>query len=169
VKTSEQSVSAMPGAKSEPGSAPAQALFRVSASAVPRPVQAVGLLGLLSHRKKADGGAPGRGVIVSNGTLPSRANRSGVRQGLRGALSTQFDNTGPCLDALVFVEQAGDRLRQALNNMPERARQAFLLHRLEGLPPEKIARQLGVTAAVVERDVANVVQHLTRELFAGKA
>lgn len=85
-----------------------------------------------------------------------------------GALNTRIDNTGPCLDELVFVEQAGDRLRRALNEMPQRARQAFLLHRLEGLSHDKIARQLGVTTRIVENDVAQVVQHLTRVLFASE-
>ena len=83
-------------------------------------------------------------------------------------MNTRIDNTGPCLDELVFVEQAGDRLRHALNEMPERARQAFLLHRLEGLSHEKIARQLGVATRVIEQDVAAVVQHLTRTLFASE-
>lgn len=83
-------------------------------------------------------------------------------------MNTRIDNTGPCLDELVFVEQAGDRLRHALNEMPQRARQAFLLHRLEGLSHDKIARQLGVTTRIVEKDVAQVVQHLTRTLFASE-
>ncbi len=80
-------------------------------------------------------------------------------------MSTQFDSTGPCLDELVFVEQASDRIRRALNDVPERARQAFLLHRLEGLSYEKIAELLGVTTRTVERDVAAVIAHLKRTLF----
>lgn len=87
---------------------------------------------------------------------------------LRSAVNLRLDDSGPCLDELVFVEQAGDRLRRALNDMPTRARQAFLLHRLEGLSHDKIARQLGVTTRIVERDVAAVVEHLTRILFASE-
>lgn len=101
--------------------------------------------------------------------VPTRAGESGpAGKQHRDALNTRFDNSGPCLDELVFVEQASDRLRHALNDVPERARQAFLLHRLEGLSHDKIARQLGVTTRIVERDVAAVVEHLTRILFASE-
>ena len=83
-------------------------------------------------------------------------------------MNTRVDKSGPCLDELVFVELAGDRLRQALNEMPERARQAFLLHRLEGLSFDKIAAQLGVSPRVVQSDVAGVIERLTRILFANE-
>lgn len=79
-----------------------------------------------------------------------------------------FDNTGPCLDELVFVEQASDRIRRALNEVPARARQAFLLHRLEKLPYDRIAEQLEVTPRTVEHDVAAVIAHLKRTLFANE-
>lgn len=83
-------------------------------------------------------------------------------------MSTQFDKTGPCLDELVFVEQASDRIRRALSDVPERARQAFLLHRLEGLSYDRIAEQLGVTTRTVERDVVAVIARLTQTLFASE-
>lgn len=86
----------------------------------------------------------------------------------RGAVNTTVDKSGPCLDELVFVELASDRLRQALNEMPDRARQAFLLHRLEGLSFDKIAAQLGVPPRVVKSDVAGVIERLTRILFANE-
>lgn len=83
-------------------------------------------------------------------------------------MDTRLDKTGPCLDELVFVEQASDRIRRALNDVPERARQAFLLHRLENLTYGRIAEQLDVTTGTVERDIAAVIAHLKRALFASE-
>jgi RNA polymerase sigma-70 factor (ECF subfamily) len=57
-------------------------------------------------------------------------------------------------------------LRGALDELPERARHAFLLHRFEGLRHAAIAAHLGVTTRTVERDIASALAHLKRALFA---
>ncbi|NJO12901.1 MAG: hypothetical protein HC872_04905 [Gammaproteobacteria bacterium] len=84
-------------------------------------------------------------------------------------MNRSVDKSGPCLDELVFVELARDRLRQALAELPARARHAFLLYRLEGWSIGRIAARQRVSQRVVERDLAKVVEHLTRALFERKA
>ncbi len=88
-------------------------------------------------------------------------------QALR-VLSAHLDDTGPSLDELVFVEQASERIRRALNDLPDRMREVFLLHRLEGLRHEQIAALFGITTRTVERDVAAVVGHLKRTVFSSE-
>jgi RNA polymerase sigma-70 factor (ECF subfamily) len=94
-----------------------------------------------------------------------RAIREARRRDSYVELTAQLDNTAPAPDELVVVDQATECLRGALNELPERARQAFLLHRLEGLRYPTIASRLGVTTRTVERDIAAVLAHLKRALL----
>jgi len=80
-------------------------------------------------------------------------------------ITTQLSNTEPGVDELVFVEQASERLRAALWELPQRTREAFLLHRIEGYSHTQVAAQLGVTTRTVERDVAAALNHLKKALF----
>lgn len=84
-------------------------------------------------------------------------------------IKAQLDDTGPSLDEVVFVEQASEGIRRALYDLPDRMREVFLLHRLEGLRHEQIAAHFGITTRTVERDVAAVVGHLKRTVFASEA
>jgi RNA polymerase sigma-70 factor (ECF subfamily) len=98
--------------------------------------------------------------------------RRSLREARRSAsmfeLAAQLDNTAPTPDELAFVDQASERLRGALNELPERARHAFLLHRFEGLPYESIAARLRVTTRTIERDIAAALGQLKRALFASE-
>lgn len=103
-----------------------------------------------------------RNLIADRGRRLSRESR---RAASLSAIAAQLDNTAPAADELAFVDEAGERLRVALAELPERARHAFLLHRLEGFGYERIAARLGVTTRTVERDIAGALAHLRRALF----
>jgi RNA polymerase sigma-70 factor (ECF subfamily) len=94
-----------------------------------------------------------------------RAFREARRRESFFELGAQLDNAAPAPDELAFVDQASECLRCALDELPERARHAFLLHRFEGLRHESIAARLGVTTRTIERDIAAVLAHLKRALF----
>ncbi|UFH51112.1 sigma-70 family RNA polymerase sigma factor [Pseudomonas sp. KNUC1026] len=64
------------------------------------------------------------------------------------------------IEALVAI----DRL---LDELPERARTAFLMAKLDGLPCPHIAERLGVSLATVERDLAKALRHCYRIAFEG--
>jgi RNA polymerase sigma-70 factor (ECF subfamily) len=71
------------------------------------------------------------------------------------------------MDELAFMEPARERLRSALQQLPARARRAFLLHRLEGLSHAEVAERLGVPVSVVGQDVREALAHLKRAVLAG--
>jgi len=59
------------------------------------------------------------------------------------------DGDDPVLDAA--AEQFAERLEGALERLTPRARAAFILHRRDGLSPEEIAAQLGISRAMVKK------------------
>jgi RNA polymerase sigma factor (sigma-70 family) len=53
-----------------------------------------------------------------------------------------------------------ERLVEALNELPDRTRNAFILARMEGLKHPEIARRLGVSVSSVEKYVIKATDHL---------
>lgn len=57
------------------------------------------------------------------------------------------------------------RLQSALDTLSERARQIFILRKVEGLSQKEIAEKLGITEAIVENDASRslraVLQRMT--------
>lgn len=65
---------------------------------------------------------------------------------------------------------ANERLRRALkviDAMPERRREAFLLHRIDGLSYPQIARSMGVSVKAVEKHMSSAMLQLVRGMQAG--
>lgn len=61
------------------------------------------------------------------------------------------------------VAESRDSLRaleRALQGLPERYREAFVLRHVESLPPDEVAAALGVSLATVKRDLARARDHL---------
>jgi RNA polymerase sigma-70 factor (ECF subfamily) len=56
------------------------------------------------------------------------------------------------------------RLRRAFAKPEPQTREAFLLHRVEGLSYREIAARLGITAEAVERHVADALYELARRI-----
>lgn len=52
------------------------------------------------------------------------------------------------------------RLRRALAKLDPRTREAFLLHRTEGLSYDEIGERLGISPEAVERHVADALYRL---------
>jgi RNA polymerase sigma-70 factor (ECF subfamily) len=57
-----------------------------------------------------------------------------------------------------------ERLVEALNELPDRTRNAFLLARMEGLKHPEIARRLGVSVSSVEKYVLKATVHLAKRV-----
>jgi RNA polymerase sigma-70 factor (ECF subfamily) len=51
------------------------------------------------------------------------------------------------------------RIYQAVDELPEKCRQAFLLHRASGLSYSEIARELGVSVSSVEKYILQALKH----------
>ncbi|RMX06948.1 sigma-70 family RNA polymerase sigma factor [Allofranklinella schreckenbergeri] len=65
----------------------------------------------------------------------------------------------------LMYRQALDAVQAALHALPERARQAFLAHRLHGTPQSELAARHGVSLATIERDVQQASARLHAALL----
>jgi RNA polymerase sigma-70 factor (ECF subfamily) len=56
-------------------------------------------------------------------------------------------------ESLMANRQAVERVAMAIEGLPPRCRQAFVMHKIDGMPHNHIARQLGVSRSAVEKYV----------------
>jgi RNA polymerase sigma-70 factor (ECF subfamily) len=67
----------------------------------------------------------------------------------------------------LFVEsELQKQIKKALEKLPDRTREIFLLSRSEGIPNEEIAEQLGLSKRTVETQISNALRILRQELKA---
>ncbi len=64
----------------------------------------------------------------------------------------------------VEVEQMRDRYREAVAALPERMRQVFILHRVEGQSYKEIAARLDISVRTVEWHIAEAIVRISRGL-----
>jgi RNA polymerase sigma factor (sigma-70 family) len=65
--------------------------------------------------------------------------------------------------ALIEAEQ-GQRLADAIADLPDAARRAFCLHKIDGLSHTEVAARLGISRSGVEKHMAVAIRHLRRAL-----
>ncbi|MBO3274474.1 RNA polymerase sigma factor [Pseudomonas schmalbachii] len=56
------------------------------------------------------------------------------------------------------------QLSQALQSLPPRRREAFILHKFEGLSQAEVARRMGISLSMVEKHVASALLHCKRHV-----
>ncbi|TBU85657.1 sigma-70 family RNA polymerase sigma factor [Phytopseudomonas dryadis] len=61
--------------------------------------------------------------------------------------------------ATLYQLQRAELLQRALDELPARCRQAFLLRKLEGLCHDDIAQAMGISKAMVEKHIVNAMRH----------
>lgn len=64
----------------------------------------------------------------------------------------------------LFQEEFNKSLKQAIDRMPDRCRQTFLLSRQSGLTYRQIAGQMGITPKAVERNMTRALSYLREAL-----
>jgi RNA polymerase sigma-70 factor (ECF subfamily) len=64
-------------------------------------------------------------------------------------------------DRVLIGREEVERVVNALGQLPERTRAAFVLHRFEGLKHAEIARRLGVSVSAVEKHVMRALKHVS--------
>ena len=55
-------------------------------------------------------------------------------------------------------------LVEAVDDLPEKTRHAFQLHKLEGLSHAETARRMGISTSTVEKHISSALKTLTRRL-----
>ena len=67
-------------------------------------------------------------------------------------------------ERVLLGKEALDRLLDAMESLPPRARQALLLHRFEEANYAAVARRMGITVSAVERLITRALRHVAAEL-----
>lgn len=94
-----------------------------------------------------------RDRIRRDKTLRSHLNETELRQ-------ERFEGISP--ERVVLDRQALQAAMRRLNELDERTRDAFVLHRLEGWKHAEIAQAFGVSVSSVEKYVIKALAHLMR-------
>ena len=104
--------------------------------------------------------------VASNIALDQlRARRADERRLVPDGLTAEQPSA--VLPADIVMEQA-DRLRllaQAIDELPPRCRETFLLHKIEGLSHVEVARRLGISRSMVEKHVMKALAHCRDRLI----
>ena len=100
-----------------------------------------------------------------------------VRQGKRTAVRDKAwtETSGAVVDGVSIADQPSpedaawarlklDQVTRALEGVAPKARQAFRLHRIEGLTHAQIAERLGVSTSSVEKYLSSVLARLIKEV-----
>lgn len=75
------------------------------------------------------------------------------------ALAQQPESYAPSAEDYALVREAIETLDHLLDGLPRRARQVFLMNRLEEMTHVEIAQAVGVSLATVERDMKLALSH----------
>jgi RNA polymerase sigma-70 factor (ECF subfamily) len=70
----------------------------------------------------------------------------------------------PAQCEILELEQMRDRYREIVQALPERMREVFILHRIEGLSYKEIAARLDISARTVEWHIAQAIVRISRGL-----
>jgi RNA polymerase sigma-70 factor (ECF subfamily) len=70
-------------------------------------------------------------------------------------------DTAPGIEEVMLSRERIDRLSECLQRLPEKTRNIFLAHRVEGLPYKEIARLHGLSVSSVEKHMAKAMLMLS--------
>lgn len=103
---------------------------------------------------------------VAHSVLTDRARRDATRCRSRHNSLEEIHHPVEVLSPLRVLEgrEQVQRLVAALDTLPARARQAFVLHRFEDMSYSAIARQMGVSVSAVEKHIARAVRQLAEAI-----
>ena len=95
--------------------------------------------------------------------LADRLRRLSVR---RSAEHVQYDENEHAIEdfsaeRVLAAREQVDMVLAALEDLPERTRFAFVLHRFEGLRQQEIARRLGISVSAVEKHFVRALNHVS--------
>jgi RNA polymerase sigma-70 factor (ECF subfamily) len=71
---------------------------------------------------------------------------------------------GETVERTVLARQELERVRQALAELPEKTRRAFVLHVIDGLPTPEVARLMGLKERMVRLHVSRALTRCKESL-----
>jgi RNA polymerase sigma-70 factor (ECF subfamily) len=81
-----------------------------------------------------------------------------------GTVGGEVVTEQPSAEDAVWARLKLGRVIVALESLPEKTREAFRLHKLEGLSHAETAEAMGVSRSAVEKYVSATLKHLLREV-----
>ncbi|WP_181404647.1 RNA polymerase sigma factor [Asticcacaulis tiandongensis] len=81
---------------------------------------------------------------------------------LSETLSTEKNIEALSPERVLISKQSLERIMLALEKLDERAREVFILHRLESMKYADIARMYGLSVSSIEKDMIRAIAHLAR-------
>ncbi|MDZ7855857.1 sigma-70 family RNA polymerase sigma factor [Sphaerotilus sp.] len=94
---------------------------------------------------------------VANGLVVDLVRRRRIEAAYLGAVAHQPEAQAPSPETRAIVVEALMAIDSLLDRLPAKARQAFLLCKLDGLTYAQIAAQLGVSVSSVEKYIATAL------------
>ena len=103
---------------------------------------------------------------IAANLLRDRARREATKRAFTKQLTDQKENAFEELspERVLLGKQKVVELKKALNELPERTRSVFLLHRFEEFKYREIAKHLGISMSSVEKHMMDAIKHLTHRL-----
>lgn len=102
-------------------------------------------------------------TTLAKRVLFSHWRRRELEQAYLKALADLPQATLPSVEDMALLHEALQAIDQRLAGLPAKVRQAFLLHRIDGLTHVQIAAEMGVSVASVERYVKQAYLHCCRQ------
>lgn len=93
-----------------------------------------------------------------------RARVESRRREILDGVSLVFEDAGPDPEALAMSRDQIRQVRAALDELPPKCREVFLLARVQGLSHREIAEQLGVSISLVEKYQLRALRHCQTRL-----
>ena len=103
---------------------------------------------------------------VAQSVLADRARRDAVRQRSRHVTMEESDHPVEVRspERVMLGREQWSRLVAAVGDLPERTRQAFVLHRFEEMNYAAIARHMGISVSAVEKHIMKAIRLLAATL-----
>lgn len=102
---------------------------------------------------------------TASNLIRDRARRRQVRREAAAEAEDASASQAPTSPEQTLIDrQTLALVRQALGDLPERTRNVFLLHRVDGMRHQDIAGALNMSVSTVEKDVRRAMAHLTRRV-----
>lgn len=105
------------------------------------------------------------GNIIRDGFRSERYRESQLRQLVHAPATTHF---GPDPESSASHRQELARLRDAIDNLPPRCREVFVLHKIHGKTHSEVAHALGISRNMVEKHVIRAYTQLRQHRDAAR-
>ncbi len=104
-------------------------------------------------------------ATIANGLVVSHWRRRDLERAWLDTIASYPQAVLPSAEDRAIILETLDQIARMLDGMPARCRNVFLLSQLDGLTYPQIARQLGISVNVVQKDMTRAVGHCFQALL----